>query len=47
VIDVLKAATDGRTVIVAPHSAALARSAGTMLAIDGGTVAPLSETPLD
>lgn len=44
VIDALTAATDGRTVIVATHSAALARSAGTVLAVDGGTVAPLAET---
>jgi ATP-binding cassette, subfamily C, bacterial CydD len=38
VINALVAATCGRTVIVATHSAALARSAGTVLAIDGGSV---------
>jgi ATP-binding cassette subfamily C protein CydD len=43
VIDALKAATHGRTVIVATHSAALARSAGTVLAIAGGTVRRLAE----
>jgi ATP-binding cassette subfamily C protein CydD len=43
VIDALKAATHGRTVIVATHSAALARSAGTVLAIAGGTVRPVAE----
>jgi len=42
VIDALMAATCGRTVIVATHSAALARSAGTVLAIAGGTVRPLA-----
>jgi ATP-binding cassette subfamily C protein CydD len=42
VIDALKAATHGRTVIVATHSAALARSAGTVLAIAGGTVRPVA-----
>ncbi len=38
VIDALKAATRGSTVIVATHSAALARSAGTVLAIAGATL---------
>ncbi len=42
VIDALMAATCGRTVIVATHSAALARSAGTVLAIAGGTVRPVA-----
>jgi ATP-binding cassette subfamily C protein CydD len=40
VIDALKAATRGRTVIVATHSAALARAARTVLAIAEGTVRP-------
>ena len=44
VIDALKAATGGRTVIVATHSAALARSAGTVLAIADGTVRRLAES---
>jgi ATP-binding cassette subfamily C protein CydD len=43
VIDALNAATRGRTVIVATHSAALARCAGTVLAIAGGTVRPVTE----
>ncbi len=43
VIDALKAATDGRTVIVATHSAAMARSAGTVLAIADRTVLPIAE----
>lgn len=38
VIDALKAATRGQTVIVATHSAALARSAGNVLAIADGAV---------
>jgi ATP-binding cassette, subfamily C, bacterial CydD len=42
VIDALKAAAHGRTVIVATHSAALARSADTVLAIVGGTVRPVA-----
>jgi ATP-binding cassette subfamily C protein CydD len=42
VIDALMAATCGRTVIVATHSAALARSVGTVLAIAGGTVRPVA-----
>jgi ATP-binding cassette, subfamily C, bacterial CydD len=46
VIDALKAATQGRTVIVATHSAALARSAGTVLAIADGIVRPLAEAIL-
>jgi ATP-binding cassette, subfamily C, bacterial CydD len=43
VIDALKAATRGRTVIVATHSAALARCAGTVLAVADGTVRRLGE----
>ncbi|MDQ1655019.1 MAG: ATP-binding cassette, subfamily bacterial CydD [Cryptosporangiaceae bacterium] len=38
VIDALHNATRGRTVIVATHSAALARSADTVLTITGGTI---------
>ena len=38
VIGALHAATYGRTVIVATHSAALARSAGTVMIIADGTV---------
>jgi ATP-binding cassette, subfamily C, bacterial CydD len=43
VIDALAAATCGRTVIVATHSAGLARSAGTVLVIDGGSVRPAAK----
>ncbi len=42
VIDALKAATHGRTVIVATHSAALARSAGAVLAVADGAVRPVA-----
>src|SRR5260370_12654412 len=42
VIDALKAATQGRTVIVATHSAALARSAGAVLAVADGAVRPVA-----
>jgi ATP-binding cassette subfamily C protein CydD len=38
VIDALHQATQGRTVIVATHSAALARSADTVLNVAGGTI---------
>jgi ATP-binding cassette, subfamily C, bacterial CydD len=43
VIDALRAATQGRTVIMATHSVALARSADTVLTIVGGTVRPARE----
>ena len=43
VIDALRSATQGRTVIVATHSVALARSADTVLTIAGGTVRPARE----
>jgi ATP-binding cassette subfamily C protein CydD len=43
VIDALRAATRGRTVIVATHSAALARAAGTVFTITGRTVQPARE----
>jgi ATP-binding cassette, subfamily C, bacterial CydD len=39
----LKTATADRTVIVATHSAALARAAGTVLAITGATIRPARE----
>jgi ATP-binding cassette subfamily C protein CydD len=38
VIDALHNATQGRTVVVATHSAALARSADTMLSLADGTI---------
>jgi len=43
VISALAAATCGRTVIVATHSAGLARSARTVLVIDGGSVRPAAK----
>lgn len=43
VIDALHSATQGRTVIVATHSAALARSADTVLGITDGTIHPMRE----
>jgi len=43
VIDALRGATQGRTVIVATHSVALARSADTVLTIADGTVRPARE----
>jgi len=43
VIDALRAATQGWTVIMATHSVALARSADTVLTIVGGTVRPARE----
>jgi ATP-binding cassette subfamily C protein CydD len=42
VIDALKAAAHGQTVIVATHSAAVARSASRVLAITDGTVQPVA-----
>ncbi len=42
-IDALTAATQGRTVIMATHSAALTRSADTELAITGRAVRPVRE----
>jgi ATP-binding cassette subfamily C protein CydD len=43
VIDALHQATQGRTVIVATHSAALARSADTILSLAEGTIHPTEE----
>jgi ATP-binding cassette subfamily C protein CydD len=43
VIDALRTATDGRTVVVATHSAALARSAETVLTVEDGTVQRIRE----
>jgi ATP-binding cassette subfamily C protein CydD len=43
VIDALHTATRGRTVIVATHSAALARSADTVLSVNDGTVHATAE----
>jgi ATP-binding cassette subfamily C protein CydD len=43
VIDALHTATRGRTVIVATHSAALARSADTVLGLADGTLHAMRE----
>jgi ATP-binding cassette subfamily C protein CydD len=43
VIDALRQATQGRTVVVATHSTALARSADTVLTITEGTLSPVRE----
>jgi ATP-binding cassette subfamily C protein CydD len=43
IIDALRNATRGRTVIVATHSAALARSADVLLDLAGGTLRPVRE----
>jgi ATP-binding cassette subfamily C protein CydD len=43
VIDALRDATQGRTVVVATHSAALARSADTVLTVTDGTVHAVRE----
>jgi ATP-binding cassette subfamily C protein CydD len=43
VIDALRNATRGRTVIVATHSAALARSATVLLSLTDGTLHPVRE----
>jgi ATP-binding cassette subfamily C protein CydD len=43
IIDALRTATRGRTVIVATHSAALARSADVLLSLADGTVHPARE----
>jgi ATP-binding cassette, subfamily C, bacterial CydD len=46
VIAALKAAADGRTVIVATHSAVLARAAGTVLGLADAAVRPVAKTVL-
>jgi ATP-binding cassette subfamily C protein CydD len=43
IIDALRTATRGRTVIVATHSVALARSADVLLSLADGTVHPARE----